>query len=285
MNMNRLGIVQGRLLPPVNGKIQAFPGENWRDEFALCREVGLNCMEWIFEYENAEKNPICSNAGIGEMEKYSRNYSVRINSVLADYFMVNKLFGDNIEEVNKSVDTLCFLISQCSKCNIPIIEIPLVDSSALESETDKRQIVNNLRVPLEHASKCGISIGLETSLEPKEFRKLILSFKSFDVKVNYDMGNSASLGYDSKEEIDLLGEFIINVHIKDREKNGSTLPLGEGNADFNSVFSALENINYSGDYMLQAARQDLTLLDERKDIIETISSYINFVKPFLGGLK
>jgi len=61
--------------------------------------------------------------------------------------------------------------------------------------------------------------------------------------------------------------------------------LGSGDTDFDSVFSSLKSINYSGDYMLQAARQDLPPLDDKKDITETVSSYINFVKPFLGGLR
>jgi len=215
--MERLGIIQGRLSPAIDGQIQAFPLEQWRAEFLLCKELGLSCIEWIFEDNNIDANPLYSDSGIDEMMKLSKQHNVRINSVLADYFMVNKLFGDNVEEVNKSVETLNFLISQCKKCNIPVIEIPLVDNSALKTEADKKEIVNNLRGPLEYADKCGIGISLETSLEPKEFRELILSFKPFDVKVNYDMGNSASLGYDSKEEITLLGEFIINVHIKDRK--------------------------------------------------------------------
>ena len=46
------------------------------------------------------------------------------------------------------------------------------------------------------------------------------------------MGNSASLGYDAQEEIDLLGNKIINVHIKDRIRSGTTVPLGTGDTDF-----------------------------------------------------
>ena len=47
--MREIGIMQGRLLPPINGHIQAFPENRWREEFAIARECGLGFIEWIFE--------------------------------------------------------------------------------------------------------------------------------------------------------------------------------------------------------------------------------------------
>ena len=279
--MSRLGIIQGRLSAPVKNRIQAFPAERWREEFPLCRQLGLACLEWIFEYENAEKNPLCSDAGIQEMLQVQEQCSVLVSSVLADYFMVKRLFGQDKREVKEAVDTLNFLIVQCHKCHIPIIEIPFVDSSALRTAQDREDVVHNLKGPLQYAEKYGIQLSLETSLPPQEFRKFICAFASPFVKVNYDMGNSASLGYDPKEEMGLLGEYIVNVHIKDRMKGGGTVPLGSGDTDFRVAFKALKNTNYTGDFMLQGARQDLEGLKTKEDIKATVSAYISFVKPFL----
>ena len=122
---------------------------------------------------------------------------------------------------------------------------------------------------------------METSLAPKEFKGFIHALDSSAVGANYDTGNSASLGYDPYEEIDVLGEYIVNVHIKDRLKAAGTVPLGCGDTDFSAVFKALKAKNYRGDFMLQGARQYLEGLETKKDIKETICSYINFVKPFL----
>jgi hexulose-6-phosphate isomerase len=238
-------------------------------------------MEWIFEYKTMENNPFYTDDGIKEIKKVSDLYTVRIGSLLADYFMEKKLFGKDSSEIKKSVEMLFFIIDQCKKCNIPVIEIPLVDSSAIRTMDDKKQLINNLKKPLKYASEKGIDISLETSLPPKEFRELILDFKPYDVKVNYDMGNSASLGFDPLEEINLLGEFIVNVHIKDRVKGGGTVPLGFGNTDFSSVFTALKKINYSEDLILQAARQDLNEHKIKKDIIKTIKGYIVFIEPYV----
>ena len=279
--MMRLGIIQGRLSQPVKNRIQAFPVQEWREEFVRCQELGIDCIEWIFEYEGADQNPLSSAAGIKEMLAIQKKTGVAIHSLLADYFMVKKLFGHDAKEVQEAVRMLNFLIAQCQKCGIPLIEIPLVDASALKTESDKASLRTNLKESLQQAETQGITLSLETALPPKEFRDFIATFKTRALKINYDMGNSASLGYEPSEEIELIGDYIANVHIKDRVKAGGTVPFGEGNTDFSAVFGALRRKKYNGDFMLQGARQDLAEVKAKKEIKETIHGYINFVKPYL----
>ena len=40
----RIGFVQGRLSPLVDGNIQAFPRDYWRHEFALAEQLGFDLM-------------------------------------------------------------------------------------------------------------------------------------------------------------------------------------------------------------------------------------------------
>ena len=37
----RLGIFQGRLSPKKEGQIQFFPGENWKKEFQIAKNLGF----------------------------------------------------------------------------------------------------------------------------------------------------------------------------------------------------------------------------------------------------
>ena len=64
------------------------------------------------------------------------------------------------------------------------------------------------------------------------------------VKVNYDIGNSASLGFDIYEEFKLYGNRISDIHIKDRELGGSSVKLGAGNANFKSFFEVFSKIDF-----------------------------------------
>ena len=74
------------------------------------------------------------------------------------------------------------------------------------------------------------------------------------IRVNYDIGNSASLGFRAREEIAAYGERIGSVHVKDRKFGSGTVPLGTGDADFSAIFQGLAQIEYSGDFTLQVAR-------------------------------
>ena len=61
------------------------------------------------------------------------------------------------------------------------------------------------------------------------------------IKANYDIGNSASLGYDPIVELNAYGHKILNVHVKDRKLKGTTVPLGSGDANIKLVFSKLSH--------------------------------------------
>jgi hexulose-6-phosphate isomerase len=74
------------------------------------------------------------------------------------------------------------------------------------------------------------------------------------LKVNYDSGNSASLGYSVVEEFAAYGDRIGSVHIKDRVRDGGTVPLGQGDADFPALFAELKRLGYANNFVLQVAR-------------------------------
>ncbi len=100
----------------------------------------------------------------------------------------------------------------------------------------------------------GVELHLETSLAPQPFADLLARLPHPSVKVNYDSGNSASLGYSPRSEFAAYGSRVGSVHVKDRLRGGGTVPLGTGDADFEALFSCLADIGYEGDFVLQVAR-------------------------------
>src|SRR5712692_1563667 len=89
--MNPIGFMQGRLSPPRGGLVQSFPAEAWREEFARAGDVGLDCVEWIYERPTSSVNPIRTANGRREMRNLSAATGVVIWSVCADYFMSDLL--------------------------------------------------------------------------------------------------------------------------------------------------------------------------------------------------
>jgi hexulose-6-phosphate isomerase len=103
------------------------------------------------------------------------------------------------------------------------------------------------------ASRFDATIVFECDYKPRELARFIAQLGP-EYGINYDIGNSASLGYDPVEEIHAYGSRILNVHVKDRIRGGTTVPLGTGNANFPAAFSALRRARYDGNYILQTAR-------------------------------
>ena len=72
--------------------------------------------------------------------------------------------------------------------------------------------------------------------------------------INYDIGNSAALGFNPSDEFAAYGCRVINVHVKDRILGGTTVELTTGNADFEAVFKEIAKQGYHGNFILQTAR-------------------------------
>ena len=60
---NPIGVMQGRLLPKYKGRYQAHPVGYWQDEFPKAAELGLDCIEFILDYNDAEQNPLMTQEG------------------------------------------------------------------------------------------------------------------------------------------------------------------------------------------------------------------------------
>jgi hexulose-6-phosphate isomerase len=108
------------------------------------------------------------------------------------------------------------------------------------------------------------------------FKALLENIDLDYVLANYDIGNSASLGFDPREELENYGLRILNVHVKDRKLGGTTVPLGTGNAKIDYVFLKLKEIGYSGGLTMQAARGDNDL--------KTAQEQLTYVKTLLNNL-
>ena len=249
-----LAIMQGRLVPPAGNRIQAFPRERWAEEFRNAAAAGLDAIEWIYDTYGLGANPIECADGIDCMNRLAAAHKVAVRSLCADYFMDFAFVGATENERLERLDHLVWLMGKARQVGITRMVLPFVDQSAIREEADREAVIDTLRRALPCARSTGIELHLETSLPPLEFAALLERLPEPQVKVNYDSGNSSSLGYRPQEEFAAYGERIGSVHIKDRILGGSTVPLGEGDADLKAVFAGVRRLNYQGDFVLQAAR-------------------------------
>jgi L-ribulose-5-phosphate 3-epimerase len=249
-------IMQGRLVPPEQGRFQSFPRQRWRDEFALAARAGLNAIEWIFDVCGEDTNPFSYDTGVAEMLALSEQTGISVRSLCADYFMDRPFLRTTESERRHLIQKMEWMLGRCKRVGIRRIVIPFVDNSRIENLDEQTQVVLILRAILPAAETNGVELHLETSLGPEAFAGLLERCSHPLVKANYDSGNSASLGYKVSEEFAAYGHRIGSVHIKDRKVGGGTVPLGTGDADLPGLFRGLASLNYEGDYVLQIARSE-----------------------------
>tara|TARA_Y100000389_G_C17467924_1_gene527428 strand:+ start:713 stop:1543 length:831 start_codon:yes stop_codon:yes gene_type:complete len=253
---NSTGIMQGRLLPKYQGKYQAHPIDYWQEEFKIANQLNLNCIEFILDYHKSEKNPLLNSDGLEEIKKIVQTSGVKVLSICADYFMQAPIHSNNFVIVDKSLAILDRLIKNASLIKASEIVVPCVDQSSLKNKKDIDSFVNNIKSIVKTAESAGINICLETDLEPRVFANMLDTIGSKNVTVNYDIGNSAALGYDPIEEFKAYGHKITDLHIKDRLLGGRSVPLGTGNVNFSKIFDLLLKYDYQGIMIFQAFRDD-----------------------------
>jgi len=246
--------MQGRLCAPEDGRFQSFPRTAWEREIALAPQIPLRGIEWIYDLFGEGTNPLETPQGRSTLRATLDQHGVKVVSICADYFMDCPLVDPDADRRAYRSTKLEWLISVCSEMAIERIVLPFVDASKIADSEAAAAVLNALHAALPNAQAAGVELHLETDMGPAAFRAFLDEIQHPLVKVNYDSGNSSSLGFKPAEEFAAYGERIGSFHIKDRVLGGKTVPLGQGDADFASLRAGLIDIGYQGDFVMQVAR-------------------------------
>jgi L-ribulose-5-phosphate 3-epimerase len=146
------------------------------------------------------------------------------------------------------------VLASSAALGIEFVVIPLVDNGKIETPDQTEALLGALLERNTSLSKQRVKIVFESDLPPAELANFIAKLPKENFGINYDIGNSAALGYDCGEEIAAYAPRILNVHVKDRLRGGTTVALGTGAAELSRAIGLIEESGYSGQYILQTAR-------------------------------
>lgn len=251
---DRIGMMQGRLSPLVDGKIQAFPWKDWKAEFPQMKQLSLPILEWTLDHEGLYDNPLLKSDGRAEIKRLCAENVVSVQALTGDLFMQAPFWKASSADAKALLRNLDDVLDACAEMAIAIIVIPLVDNGSLQDKQQEKRLIEELLPRANALAARGIKIAFESDFAPARLRDLIAAFPENAFGINYDIGNSAALGYNCTEEIATYGARIVHVHVKDRIRGGTTVPLGTGAADLGQAIRALEVSGYRGRYVLQTAR-------------------------------
>ena len=251
---HQIGFMQGRLCDLVDGKIQAFPWQDWKNEFSSAKSIDLHLMEWTLDQERLYENPLMTADGQEKIQALCLQHDVSIPSLTGDCFMQAPFWKANGNTRTDLQSDFLRISCACSDVGIRMMVVPLVDNGGLETAEQEDVLVDFLLAQQPFLLEHKLQVIFESDFTPPELARFITRLPSDSFGINYDIGNSAALGFNPVEEFAAYGSRVVNVHVKDRLLGGATVPLKLGSADFDAVFSALVHQNYQGYFILQTAR-------------------------------
>ncbi|HXW90821.1 MAG TPA: sugar phosphate isomerase/epimerase [Terriglobales bacterium] len=220
----------------------------------MAAAVPFDYLEWIYDLYGRDVNPLDVPEGVALLRNFIDSSGVGIRSVCLNYFMDKLPVCCTDREREERLREVALILGNARAIGVKRAVLPFLDTSAIRNRDDFRALVELLTAAIPLAEESGVELHLESSLNPSEVARLLDLLPHGVLKIAYDSGNSASLGFTPAEEFSAYGERIGSVHIKDRMLHGATVPLGTGNADFKTLFVELERVNYRGDFTLEVAR-------------------------------
>lgn len=258
-----LGYVQGRLLEMPKRGYQAFPLENWHQEFALAKHRSLSHVEWVVDTYTLHSNPLVTSTE--EVLALSQQNDIAISVICLDFLMFTKEIS-----VSQALASSMRYVRAGAEVGANYVLLPLVDgSSTLKKNMDINVAFDLTRQIADEANSLELQVLLELDLPPQGVTRFLEEL-GVEALINYDIGNSASLGYQWEDEVSEYGSRIGSLHIKDRYLGGGPAILGEGNSDWIGMLGWwLGNNVTSGPTTMQTFRDEngLEVFDKQLQMV------------------
>ena len=249
--MNEIGIRQGRLSSSSAGPTERFPLKSWSDEFRIARDCGLRFVEWLFAAADYEENPVWSGEGLNHIHAMVEATGVGVRSLCADYFMSHPFVRVTDEQRVASAGMVRELILRSSRAGISVVVVPLLEAGEIRNAAELREVRESLEGALDLAAKLSVTVALETNLQAPTLADIT---PHPALSVCYDTGNAAANGFDVAADLARLGSRLSIVHLKDRDRRGTSVALGSGIADLPAFFRTAAELRFRGPLVLETPR-------------------------------
>lgn len=269
--------MQGRLLPPEDGRVQAFPAKGWEREFELARALGYQSMQLTIEDASWDIHPIRTAQGRACLRRLADDSGVLLAGLCCEVAMERPLTGARPAARTRARRMLRTLIDCAAETELPMIELPMLGPNSLRYAPNPKAFGDLLDEALDHADEMGIDILIETDLNGLAMAAFMDKRRHPRLGINYDTGNSTWFGFQPEDEIPHYHRHIRNVHVKDCTRADYSRPLGTGETRFDAVFALLGHTGYNGGFVIQAARQPDDLAAAREYLDFTLDLVHHFL--------
>ena len=250
----KFGIMQGRLTNQPKHILSKYP-KNWENEFKFLIDTDLDYIELITEEKLNLKNPIWSKKGQEKVLK-KLNYQKIKHTILCDNYILNHSLRST-----KTKNYYTKLFNALPKISCKKIIVPI---KILKIKKDYVNLKNFLNF-LNSINKNKILIVLELNTLNKKILLMIKNLKN--IGITFDTGNLFL--YDKKfyKKIFKFKNEIKHIHLKDRDKFGNNVPIGDGLVNFEVLIKYLKKIKYNNTLTFESHRGIDAILTAKKNTI------------------
>jgi len=265
--MNKIGIMQGRVLPERLDKLQIFPTSNWKKEICEIQAAGFDCVELLFDKELILEKLLgdFDNVKSFGIKSDNKRNQFTAQSICMDYLCSVSIL--NPQKQHFFYDKIINLLDTINNTTIEVLVIPLLDVSSVTSQSALQYVLEWIseRKLDEKASKSNTILALELNLPALQISSAFKGYSFSNIAICYDLGNARAAGNRPEKEIIILNDLIAHIHIKDRKVNGPNVMLGEGDVDFGECFKSLKEIGYDGQLVLETVYETSPAAEAKKN--------------------
>ncbi len=252
----------------------------WKDKFLIAKENGFDFIEFSIDgLQPRIKRLDSPDEEYVALRKMAEEYNMPFVTLA---LTANRYFplGDPDKELrNKGISIVKRTIDIAYILNAKIIQIAAYDVNGKPSTAQTIQDACDAFKEIAHyAKEKDIIIALEVLEDVPFFSSLEKAAKIVDdlqmdnLKIYYDLGNTASIGIDPVKDLEFNEEHIVACHIKDAlDDICINVVYGEGIVDFDQCFDYFRKIDFDGVFVAELkSEENLDFIYELKDVGEFI---------------
>ncbi len=217
-------------------------------------------------------------AGAGRIREFCRNVGMIPWSIHSEH-----LNGDGDATLKKylEIQVRCATIAKALDAKVMVCHIPNVEPRAGDFERDVKVLAQVADI----TRSFGLKLAIETP--PYDYIiKIVDVIGRDDVGINLDSGHSYLEGHDPAEVARKIGKRLFTTHLQDNFGiNDDHQPPGLGKIDWESLLTALKEIEYVGPLMMEMTGEGVKV---RRSTVElrdfALEKELIFAKAYLEYL-
>ncbi len=256
----------------------------FEDKFDDIVKAGYDSLE--FSVDGTDERLARLDWSLGEIQQVRRaaeERGVRILTLCLSGHKRYSMGNEDPEVRRRAMEMLEKALRLASHLGVRMIQYSGFDvyEDELRNDETHKWYMENTAIAAAKAAREGVMLSIEPVeghlLTCRDTIEVVREINSPFLTIYPDPANIKSLGFDPIEDLEYAKGVITAVHMRDSLPfiYDATIPFGTGNLDFDGVFKKLDELNYSGPFIVEMWNEERVdyieyLVQAREYMIESI---------------